>query len=108
MCEVTARGGQAHPGMADWLAALAAREAEGAIDGSVMELREALGCTGEVGGVGGEKAGSVVVGPWVVESPRGQRALVLHRHFLLDQISQGFAGHVERVEAQVIVLLLGR
>ena len=72
MCEVTARGGQAHPGMADWLAALAAREAKGTVDGSVVELREALGCTGEVGGVGGEQAGSMVVGSWVVESPGGQ------------------------------------
>lgn len=41
----------------------------------------------------------------VAERSRGGGALVLHRQLLLYQVSQGFAGDVERIEAQVVILL---
>lgn len=92
------------------LAVLTAREAEGAVDGSVVELGEARRATGEVvrgvgAEVGGQQAGAVVRP--VVEGPWGQGALVLHRQLLLYQVSQGLAGDVEGIEAQVVVLLFG-
>lgn len=100
MCEVISRG-DAHPGMSGgWLllltglAVVTAGETEGAVDGSVVDLGETWQATGEVvrgAGVGGQQA-------TLVERPRGQRALILHRQLLLYQVGQRLAGDVERVE----------
>ena len=131
MCEVIACGGEArHPGVPGGrlglagLAALAPGEAEGAVDGSVVELGEARRAHGEVvegrggrGGGGGVVLGEVVVVVVVVEvrgqqavavgqEARGEGARVLDRQLLLDEVGQGLAGDVEGVEAQVVVLLL--
>lgn len=111
VCEVIACG-DAHPWVAGSLAALvalAAREAEGAVDGPVVELGEARGTAGEVvGSVGRQQAvGAVIVRPpKPMEGSGGQRALVLHREFLLYQVGKGLPGDVKGVKAQVIVLLL--
>lgn len=112
MCEVISCG-DAHPGVSGgWLllltglAVLTAGETEGAVDGSVMELGEAGQAAGEVvrgAGVRGQQAGPVAAP--LSERPWGRGALILHRQLLLYQVSQGFAGDVERVEAQIVVLL---
>lgn len=114
MCEVIPCG-NAHPGVSGgWLllltglAVLTAGETEGAVDGSVVELGEAWQAAGEVVGaagirVGGQQAGTVAAplgeGPW------GKGTLILHGQLLLYQVCQGLAGDVERIEAQIVVLL---
>lgn len=112
MCEVIPCG-DAHPGVSGgWLllltglAVLTAGETEGAVDGSVMELGEAWQAAGEVvrgAGVRGQQAGPVAAP--MSEWPWGRGALILHRQLLLYQVGQGFAGDVERIEAQIVVLL---
>ena len=114
MCEVISCR-DAHPGVSGgWLlltglAVLTAGETEGAVDGSVVELREARQAAGEVVGGAGVRvergqAGSVV-SPSVGEEPRGQGALILHRQLLLYQVGQRLTGDVEGIEAEVVVLL---
>lgn len=113
MCEVISCG-DAHPGVSGgWLlllltglAAVAAGEAEGAVDGSVVELGEAWQAAGKVvrgAGIGGWQAGTVA-SP-LREGPRGQGALILDRQLFFYEVGQSFAGDVERVEAQVVILL---
>lgn len=110
VCEVISCG-DAHPGVSGGqlllavLAVLTAGETEGAEDGSVVELGEARQAAGEV--VRGVRVhgGQAVTVSAVGEEPRGQGALILHRQLLLDQVGQGFTSDVERIEAQVVVLL---
>lgn len=113
MCEVISCG-DAHPGVSGgWLlltglAVLTAGETEGAVDGSVVELGEAWEAAGEVvrgGGVrvGRQQAGTVAASQG--EGPWGRGALILHRQLLLYQVGQGLPGDVERIEAQIVVLL---
>lgn len=96
MCEVVSCG-DAHPGVSGGrqllltgLAVVTARETEGAVDGSVVvELVDARQAAGEVvegAGVGWGQAGTVAAAP-LGEWPRRQRALILHRQLLLDQVS---------------------
>lgn len=112
MCEVISCG-DAHPGVSGgWLlltglAVLTAGETEGAVDGSVVELGEAWQAAGEVvrgSGVGVGWQAETMVAP-KGERPGGQGALILHRQLLLYQVGQGLAGDVERIEAQIVVLL---
>lgn len=112
VCEVISCG-DAHPGVSGgWLlltglAILTAGETEGAVDGSVVELGEAWRAAGEVvrGGtwVEGWQARTMIVPLW--EGPGGQGTLILHRQLLLYQVGQSLAGNVERIKAQVVVLL---
>lgn len=113
VCEVISCG-DAHPRVSGGrlllltgLAVLAAGETEGAVDGSVVELGEAWQAAGEVvrgGARVGERQARTVIAP-LGEGARGRGALILNRQLLLDQVGQGLAGDVERVEAQVVVLL---
>lgn len=85
MCEVISCG-DAHPGVSGgWLllltglAAVAAGETEGAVDGSVVELGEAWQAAGEVvrgARIGGWQAGTMA-SP-LREGPRRRGALILH------------------------------
>lgn len=107
MCEVVSCG-DAHPGVSGGcllltgLAVLTAGETKGVVDGSVVELREAWKAAGEMmrgAGVRRRQAAPLAERSW------GGGALVLHRQLLLYQVSQGFASDVERIEAQVVILL---
>lgn len=88
MCEVISCG-DAHPRVSGgWLlllltglAVVTARETEGAVDGSVVDLGEAWQAAGEV--VGGAGVGVRRWQTWTViaalaEGSRGQGALILH------------------------------
>lgn len=111
MCEVISCG-DAHPGVSGgWLlllltglAVLTAGKTERAVDGSVVELGEAWQAAGEVVRADGVRVGGQQVAS-LAERPRGRGTLVLHWQLLLYQVSQGLAGDVERVEAQIVILL---
>ena len=88
------------------LAVLTAGETEGTIDGSMVELGEAWQAAGEVvGGAGvGVGVGSQQAAP-VGERPWGRGALILHGQLFLYQVSQGLASDVERIKAQIVILM---
>lgn len=102
MCEVVSCG-DAHPRVSGGcllltgLAVLTAGETKGTVDGSVAELGESWKATGEM--MRGVGVGRGRQDAPLAEGPRGGGALVLHRQLLLDQVGQGFACDVERVEA---------
>lgn len=108
MCEVVSRG-DAHPRVSGGcllltgLAVLTAGETEGIVDRSVVELGEAWYAAGEMMRGAGVRRGRQAAP--LAERSWGGGALVLHRQLLLYQVSQGFASDVERIEAQVIILL---
>lgn len=110
MCEVISCG-DAHPGVSGgWLlltglAVLTAGKTEGAVDGSVVELGEAWQATGEMVRGAGVRVGGQQAAP-LGERPWGRGTLILHRQLLLYQVGQGLAGDVERIEAQIVILLL--
>lgn len=108
VCEVVSCG-DAHPGVSGGcllltgLAVLTAGETEGIVDRSVVELGEAWQAAGEMmRGAGVRRRRQATP---LAERSRGGGALVLHRQLLLYQVSQGFASDVERIEAQVVILL---
>lgn len=113
MCEVISCW-DPHPGVSGGgvlltgLAVLTAGETEGAVDGSVWELGKAWQAAGEV-----VRGTGICVVRWqtktmiapLEERPWGGGVLILHRQLFFYEVGKGFAGDVERIEAQVIVLL---